>query len=424
MPEITSLYICYWSLKDPLCQTQCLSYLRGLAAKGHRFALMTFEQRGFLLTREQKRDTRKELAREGIYWYPRRYHKRVPLISTAFDLVCGMLTGVYVVLRYRARVVHSRASVAGAMAVVISKLCRIKFLYDADSRLSEEYADNGHWRRGSLAFRLLAWFEDACRRNANAVVVLATRLRDDFQSLFHVTSPIEVIPCCVDTATFGAETGSGAARRSELGLSQHEVLFVYVGKSGRRYLTREMFAFFKIARVVLGGARLVVLSGDAPAAFEEAAAEAGLNRDDYQVKKAARGEVVEWLAAADAGIALIRPAGCERGSSPIKIGEYLAAGLPVIVTNDIGDYSELISSHRAGVLVSGLDAGCLTKAAEQLGGLLNEGDAVRARCRTLAQSAASLEAVGIPRYESVYGRLLSSDASTVAGEVLRVPTID
>jgi glycosyltransferase involved in cell wall biosynthesis len=408
--HITGLYLTYWSLKDPLCQTQSLSYLRGLATEGHRFALMTFEQPRFRLTAAKARAAREELEREGIYWYPLRYHKRLPLLATAYDFVRGVFTGVYITLRHHVPIVHSRSSIAGAMALAISRICRIRFLYDADSRLSEEYADNAHWRRDSIQFRLLAWFERACRRRADTVVVLAHTLKDDFAKSLEVTAPIEVIPCCVDLLRFArsedARAAVRAARRRELGLNRQQRLLVYVGKAGPRYLVRETFEFFKAVRGTIAEARLLVLSTDDPETFHNAACGAGLDRSQYWVKSSTSAGVVEWLAAADAGIALIRPAGCERGSSPIKIGEYLAAGLPTVITAGIGDYSELVSNERVGVVIGALDATGYRDAANELIKLWSREETLREKCRSFAAKAISLQQVGVPRYRSVYDRIL------------------
>src|SRR3712207_3142512 len=88
--NIVSLYISYWSLQDPLCQTQSLAYLRELTKLGYKFDLITFEQPKYALDREQSAAIRKELAGQGIYWYPLRYHKRFSLVATAFDCLCGV----------------------------------------------------------------------------------------------------------------------------------------------------------------------------------------------------------------------------------------------------------------------------------------------------------------------------------------------
>jgi glycosyltransferase involved in cell wall biosynthesis len=403
--RFTSLYMCYWSLRDPLCQSQSLAYLRELAARGHRFALVTFEQPPYALDRAGAREMRRTLRGEGIEWYPLTYHKRHPLLATAYDCAVGVALGVWIAIRHRPRVVHSRASIPAAIALGVAKATRLRFLYDADSRLSEEYADNGHWSRASRAFRVTAGVEDAARKSAASIVVLSSKLRDDFVGEFGVRAPIEVIPCCVDVERFRYDPGAREARRRELGVGDAR-LFVYVGKSGPRYLPDELFGLFRAARERFENARLLILSGDDPDAFHAVAERVGVDRGSYDVRRAPREDVASWLSAADAGLALIRTAGCERGGSPIKIGEYLAVGLPVVITPGIGDYSDLIASERLGVVLEELSPQGFASTLDALSNLWAEGDALRARCRTSAERHLALDAVGVTRYEAVYEGLL------------------
>src|SRR6266571_2920561 len=79
--RITALYICHWSLLDPLCQSQALPYLRELSADGHRFALMTYEQPKYKLDQAARDIMRRQLRTQGIDWYPVNYHKRSSLFA-------------------------------------------------------------------------------------------------------------------------------------------------------------------------------------------------------------------------------------------------------------------------------------------------------------------------------------------------------
>ena len=405
--RVTALYICYWSLMDPLCQTQSLAYLKKLAAQGERFALMTFEQARYKLDASEMAATKLRLAGHGIYWYPLKYHKRFPLLATAYDCLRGVGVGVFIALRHKARVVHSRSSIPAAIALGVSFLSRTKFLYDADSRLSEEYADTGHWSRGSLAFRITSRMERIARMRANSIVVLSRALSDDFIGPLGVRVPVEVIPCCVDTQKLQFNSEARARRRAELAITS-ERLFVYAGKMGSRYLVAEMLDFFNTARERDSSLRLLVLTNDPHQSFHDLARARGIDRPDYDVKSAAHSDVPEWLSAADAGLAFIRSAECERGSSPVKIGEYLSVGLPVLVTDGIGDYSTVISRERLGVALKDLSPTDYVAALDALNQIWAEGDCIRDRCRAWAQANISLEAVGATRYRFVYQGLLGS----------------
>ncbi len=79
--HLDSVYITYWSLGDPLCQSQSLPYLRALASEGYRIGLITFEQPRWRMSPGQRREVRAELLAEGIDWHPLDYHKRPPVVS-------------------------------------------------------------------------------------------------------------------------------------------------------------------------------------------------------------------------------------------------------------------------------------------------------------------------------------------------------
>jgi glycosyltransferase involved in cell wall biosynthesis len=403
---VTSIYICHWSLRDPLCQTQTLAYLRELAKSGYHSALITFEQSQHKFESARRKIMKRELAEEGIYWYPIHHYHTLPMFDSGYNILRAILKGLWIQVRHHPRIVHPRGSFPSSIALPLAQLCGLRFLYDADSILSEEYVDNGYWSKESLTFRFTSWIESVSRKRADAVVVLSQRLHDDFIRQHGIRAPVEVIPCCVDLELFVYTEQARQERRRQLQLADDEKLFVYVGKLGPRYLVQEMFEFFGLAKARLGGARLLILSGDSPDGFHRLAAATGLASEDYAVRRAGRGEVPEWLSAADAGLSFVRSADCERGSSPVKIGEYLATRLPVMITEAIGDYSGWISQHRLGVVVKSLDQSGHSEAIESLADLWDD-PSLGDRCRNFAEENLSLKSVAALRYDRTYKRLLA-----------------
>ncbi|HXP48650.1 MAG TPA: hypothetical protein VN922_01785, partial [Bacteroidia bacterium] len=48
-------------------------------------------------------------------------------------------------------------------------------------------------------------------------------------------------------------------------------------------------------------------------------------------------------------------------SSPVKFAEYLAVGLPVIISENIGDYSAFVSEKNCGSLVNSINWNSITR---------------------------------------------------------------
>jgi|GEM_PF-5060313 len=66
-------------------------------------------------------------------------------------------------------------------------------------------------------------------------------------------------------------------------------------------------------------------------------------------------DIVQELSKSDIGIIVRDSNLLNRIASPLKIGEYLSAGLSVILTENIGCYSDLIRDKNVGCIISGVN---------------------------------------------------------------------
>src|ERR1044072_3048727 len=120
---LSTLYLCYFGLREPLVQTQVLPYLRQLAAAGTGVRLVTFEpELKKSWTREQLEEERSRLAAEGIRWHSLAYHKRPSVPATAFDILAGALYAARLARRERIQVLHARSHVPVAIALIARRL--------------------------------------------------------------------------------------------------------------------------------------------------------------------------------------------------------------------------------------------------------------------------------------------------------------
>jgi glycosyltransferase involved in cell wall biosynthesis len=126
---------------------------------------------------------------------------------------------------------------------------------------------------------------------------------------------------------------------------------------------------------------------------------------NYSAHSAFATEVPSFLAAADAGVAFIKPCLSKLASSPTKYGEYLACGLPLVINGGIGDSDVLVEEFHAGALVRDFDADSYRRAANEVEKLSAQPD-TRERNRAVAQQLFDLESVGAKRYAELYERVL------------------
>jgi glycosyltransferase involved in cell wall biosynthesis len=396
VPPLRSLYVCYLSLEDPLVESQVVSYLDGLARRGHAIHLLTFETRP--LHRTRRAEIRRRLQARGLHWHGLRYHKRPSLPATAFDTVCGAVACAWLVRRHRLGAVHARNHVPAAMALLAAPFAPHRLIFDIRGLMAEEYVDLGRWRSGRLAFRITKRTERAAIRRAAGVVVLTHRVRD---LLFGARdrADVVVIPCCADVERIRGQRAARAVTRQTLGIGDRPVL-AYVGKLGGWYMDAEMADFFVAARDAIPGLHFLVATQADPGAIERRLAGRGVDRSDYTITAVEHARLGELLGAADAAVAMIRPVPSKVATSPTKIGECLAAGLPIVAT-DIGDVRPLLEGSRTGIVLSEFSDRAYRTGACELASML-EDPATLGRCIMAAQERLSLREIGIPRYDALY----------------------
>ncbi len=409
MPEtLRSLYICYLSLEDPLVQTQVVAYLEGLARLGHRIHLLTYEPQ---LDAGRRSALRAELEGRGIVWHSLRYHKRPSLPATAYDALAGALLATRLVRRHRLEAVHARSHVPAASGLLAKRLTGCRLIFDIRGLMGEEYVDAGRWRRDGLAHRITGWIQRVAIERADGIVVLTESVRrhlfgsDDRRTTL-------VIPCCADAHRLAEDPGRTARLRKDLGLAERAIV-VYVGKLTAPYMDREMVEFFVAARRLERGLAFLALTQAPPESLVAELERAGVSDSDYRIARCEPAEIGDWLGMADFAICFCEPTFSRIASSPTKIGEYLAVGLPVVSGPGIGDGDEILGGLDVGVIVESFDEPGYEAAAERIRELASDPQCP-ARCRRVARKTFSLGQVGIPRYHRLYSEIagMSSEAQS------------
>jgi glycosyltransferase involved in cell wall biosynthesis len=182
---------------------------------------------------------------------------------------------------------------------------------------------------------------------------------------------------------------------------------VYVGKLTGVYMDLEMADFFAVARRVQPELALLVVTQSPPDSIIGELQRAAVPEDAYRITSARPQDVGAHLAAADFAICFCHPKPSLIAASPTKIGEYLAAGLPVVSGPDVGDTDTILHDERAGVVVTEFSDAGYERAAEAVLALAAQSDS-RERCRAVARRVFSLEDVGIPRYDALYRRVAAT----------------
>jgi glycosyltransferase involved in cell wall biosynthesis len=402
MKPVRTLYVCYFGLREPLVQTQVLPYLRALAASGLDVHLLTFEpemQRAW--TAGAETDEHVRLSGEGISWSALPYHKRPSVPATLYDIVAGARAAMRLVREHDIDVIHARAHIPLAMALIAARITRCLLVFDIRGLMAEEYVDAGVWAADSLKFRIIKRLEKVGIRKADQLVVLTEAMkRWLLNNQLRNVDNVEVIPCCVDFAGY-----IDAASRVEATTETFEV--IYAGSVTGLYLLEEMGRFFLEVRAREPRAFLRILTMSSATEANERLRGVGLEPEDFWIGRVSSHEVPGYLQRARLGLSFRKPTFSQLAASPTKIAEYLAAGLPVVSNAGIGDVDDLLQTKSVGVVVRDFTVTEFARAAEAA--LALAGDArTRARCIEVGRLHFDLLTVGGNRYANVYRRIASA----------------
>ncbi len=140
---------------------------------------------------------------------------------------------------------------------------------------------------------------------------------------------------------------------------------------------------FPDARLLIAG------TAESPSFVEKLTALPGWSRVDY-CGHINRAGVHRLLAGARMGIALFYPRQTYIESQPVKLFEYMAAGLPVIAA-DFPRFREILEGNRCSLCVSPLDVPAIASAIEWILGHPKEADEMGKRGRELVASSYNWE---------------------------------
>lgn len=401
------LYICYFGINEPLVQTQVLPYLRELQKDGHEITLLTFEPT--IMDRDGVAAGR-VICGDGIKWQWLRYHKRLSVLATLWDVLCGTWFIHGFVAREKPDILHARVHVPALMGAIARKLSRRKpkLLFDIRGFMPEEYTDAGIWPEGGVVYRLVKRVERWLFEESDGFVVLTEKAREilfpgSYETGFdNYGRPVEVIPCCVDfVRRFSGDHETLRTKyRDELELRDRFVI-IHLGALGGLYLVNEIADLLAAAKKQTPSTFALFLTQSDRHHIESLLHDRGFSHEDYFIGKVNPTEVEGYLHASDIGLSIVKASFATSSRSPTKIPEYLACGLPIIANTGVGDVDELIKRNGVGAILKDFRP---TDYAHAFSTIESLGD-VSDNCRETAWREFDLVEVGGKRYRRLYSRL-------------------
>ena len=245
-----------------------------------------------------------------------------------------------------------RGAPAGALGYMVWKQTKTPFLVESFEPHAHYMLESGVWKKWDPRYILELYWEKKQKKHAQHLIPVAHNYKKRLVQEGVKEVKIEVTPCTVDLNYFTISDDNRKTIQEQLHISNDSITGIYVGKFGGLYLDVEAFQYFKTCFDYWGDRfRLIILSPQSEVDIRNYCKLSGVDFSQIILKKVAHHEVPNYLNTADFAFTFYKEGDSKKYLSPIKIGEYWACGLPVLISKNIGDDSEIIQKEKGGIVI-------------------------------------------------------------------------
>ena len=365
------LFISYDGMTDPLGQSQILPYICGLSQEGYTFSLLSCEKENRL---KQNRATIDKICEDNhINWHPILFHTKPPILSKYYDIYQLKKAAVKLYREHKFELIHCRSYISIEIGLYLKKKFGVKVIFDMRGFWVDERVDGGLWNLDKplykLAYAHYKKKEAHYIQNSDLIVVLTEAGKKELAGwkCYKAETLVSVVPCSADFDVFSVNDAvQKNTAKTTSGISAESIVVSYLGSLGTWYLLDEMLAFFLLLKQTYPKAIFLILTPENKNIVFEKALKLGLKESDFVIQFAQRKDIPSLIKASDFSLSFIKPAYSKIASSPTKLGELLAIGIPVICNTKIGDVAEIVAKARGGLMIDDFTEMSFKKVIDQL----------------------------------------------------------
>lgn len=342
----------YNRLFDPLIQSNFWLYINSLLdcpLDGVHLHVVTYEDPQFPLTEEQCQQL-EHWQKQGLAWTALTWHPGTGLSQKCKDVAAGWKV-LARLRRHGAHHIITLGSVAGSYGYLYARSLGMKlFLYQFEPH-SEYAIDNGMWPEGSLQHRLAAVLERKAARYATVIASGTRYMKERLEQVWSARGRFVKLPTVANDRKFCFDPTLRAETRQELGLSENQSLLFYPGKFGGLYYREQTAWMFRWLLDLEPSLHFLIVTPHADEDVHALFAQADVPHHAYTIRHSDYPEIHRYYFAADFAVIAVPPGPSKKFISNIKVGEYLCAGLPFLITRGVSEDHLVAEEQGVGVVV-------------------------------------------------------------------------
>jgi len=283
-------------------------------------------------------------------WFPNAVV--IPMVPKKKNWRLNLLS-IYIILKLKNPVtVICRNPLATNLAIRLRDFGVIKYvIYDGRGAIAAEWLEYNEDQSPELLNEISGLEQNAVLKS-DYMIAISNKLveywvsRYDYNKKRHV-----IIPCTLSISNNGwYEATRNNALKKKLNIANNDIVFVYAGSTAG-WQSFELMKMFLI-HLLNGKPNYKVLF----LSKEDDNNQSLMKLYPHQILRrwVKPEEVHDFLSLCDYGLLIREKTVTNNVASPTKFAEYLKAGLSIIISSDLGDYSEFVNNNNCGIIINNI----------------------------------------------------------------------
>jgi len=399
------LFIVDGSLSNPILFSQGIPHIQENVLRGVKYSILSFENTNRFSHGSKIGDRYMEAMKElegvaKVYSIYLDLEKNSLLRKLRFilSILHGVIQGIIIIRKDDIKIIHCRSNQPTLIGLLIKLFSNVRVIFDQRGLVSDEIPSNRHFR-----IFLEKKMENIYYKFSDAIVVVSAVFKDYLISTNTILkkhkSKIYVIENSFSYRRFQYSFELRENQLTENNLKNRYIM-VFSGPSVSWQRFDLVVETFKELKKIKPESYLLIISYDP--LINQLVQNSGILEQDFSIHNLRASDVNKYLIMGDFGIIFGDKRILRKVSAPIKFGEYLASGLPILLMDEIGDTAGITMKYNVGVIIKNEEE-IFEWGIKKIIELTSQPD-IKLRCRRAADQELSLHS-SAQKYYSLYKKL-------------------
>jgi glycosyltransferase involved in cell wall biosynthesis len=343
------LYVTYDGLLDPLGQSQILPYLINTRNYVSSLRIISFEKNDICKKRFSRLNI--ELLKNKIDWTKLSFTQSQNFLKKLIDIFKLNYYLIKICISEKPDLIHARGHPMALICSFYKIIFKFKLLFDYRGIWADEKIAKGGWNLSKktdlIFYKFFSKIEKTLIESSDHLVVLTSKVKlKILKETSQLDKSISVIPCACDYDLFSLSPAQKEIKDETITLG-------YLGSIGPAYrfdFFLDVISYCIKQNIPIKG--LVITNNLTEANFQVSSFKENNLSDFISIEQTSREKIPALIHKMDYLLSFYKNFRSIIGTSPVKISEALACGVPIIANSGIGDIEIILKELNAGIVIS------------------------------------------------------------------------